>query len=117
MSNRTPFELAVMAKQFPHRSESDLTDTIAEWQREETGYFQRTYDDARYMCDWVEWAHWAWELQKEIVSANIYSLKRYELGGVCDSFGQDCGAEMECAADGDFIRFDDLDEAVNNDQP
>lgn len=38
----------------------------------------------------------------------VASLTRYTLGGMCDSFGQDCGAEMEEDADGEYVLLDDV---------
>lgn len=41
--------------------------------------------------------------------SNIAKLKRYELDmGGCDSFGQDCGADMTEDSDGDYVLFDDV---------
>ncbi|HCO0876009.1 TPA: hypothetical protein N7K13_005297, partial [Escherichia coli] len=37
------------------------------------------------------------------------NLKRYELDmDGCDSFGQDCGADMTEDSDGDYVLFDDV---------
>lgn len=42
--------------------------------------------------------------QQDVVSLfDISNLKRYTLGGHCDSFGQDCGAEMEQDDEGEYI--------------
>lgn len=38
-----------------------------------------------------------------VLMSDIASLQRYTLGGHCDSFGQDCGAEMEQDDDGEYI--------------
>lgn len=38
-----------------------------------------------------------------VALSDIASLQRYTLGGHCDSFGQDCGAEMEPDDDGEYI--------------
>ena len=35
--------------------------------------------------------------------SDIHSIQRYTLGGHCDSFCQDCGAEMERDDDGEYI--------------
>jgi hypothetical protein len=41
--------------------------------------------------------------------SNIANLKRYELDmDGCDSFGQDCGADMNEEPDGEFVMFDDV---------
>ena len=41
--------------------------------------------------------------------SNIANLKRYELDmDGCDSFGQDCGADMTEDSDGDYVLFDDV---------
>lgn len=41
--------------------------------------------------------------------SNIANLKRYELDmDGCDSFGQDCGADMTEDPDGDYVLFDDV---------
>lgn len=41
--------------------------------------------------------------------SNIAKLKRYELDmDGCDSFGQDCGADMTEDPDGEFVMFDDV---------
>lgn len=41
--------------------------------------------------------------------SNIANLKRYELDmDVCDSCGQDCGADMTEDPDGDYVLFDDV---------
>ncbi len=41
--------------------------------------------------------------------SNIAKLKRYELDmDGCDSFGQDCGADMTEDSDGDYVLFDDV---------
>lgn len=41
--------------------------------------------------------------------SNIANLKRYDLDmGGCDSFGQDCGADMSEDPDGEFVMFDDV---------
>ena len=41
--------------------------------------------------------------------SNIANLKRYELDmDGCDSFGQDCGADMSEAHDGEFVMLDDV---------
>lgn len=41
--------------------------------------------------------------------SNIAKLKRYELDmDGCDSFGQDCGADMTEYSDGDYVLFDDV---------
>lgn len=41
--------------------------------------------------------------------SNIAKLKRYELDmSGCDSFGQDCGADMTEDPDGEFVMFDDV---------
>lgn len=36
------------------------------------------------------------------------ALPRWSLGGHCDSFGQDCGAEMEEDDEGEFILLADV---------
>lgn len=42
--------------------------------------------------------------QQDAVSLpDISNLQRYALGGHCDSFGQDCGAEMEQDDEGEYI--------------
>lgn len=38
-----------------------------------------------------------------VALSDIASLQRYTLGGHCDSFGQDCGAEMEPDDEGEYI--------------
>ncbi|MGX5834748.1 ASCH/PUA domain-containing protein [Aeromonas piscicola] len=38
-----------------------------------------------------------------VAMSGIASLQRYTLGGHCDSFGQDCGAEMERDDEGEYI--------------
>ncbi|MBS4689892.1 ASCH/PUA domain-containing protein [Aeromonas veronii] len=38
-----------------------------------------------------------------VLMSDIASLQRYTLGGHCDSFGQDCGAEMEQDDEGEYI--------------
>lgn len=38
-----------------------------------------------------------------VAMSDIASLQRYTLGGHCDSFGQDCGAEMERDDEGEYI--------------
>ena len=38
-----------------------------------------------------------------VALSDIASLQRYTLGGHCDSFGQDCGAEMEHDDEGEYI--------------
>ena len=38
-----------------------------------------------------------------VALSDIASLRRYTLGGHCDSFGQDCGAEMEQGDEGEYI--------------
>ncbi|MFM4808585.1 DUF3850 domain-containing protein [Aeromonas hydrophila] len=38
-----------------------------------------------------------------VAMSDIASLQRYTLGGHCDSFGQDCGAEMEQDDEGEYI--------------
>ena len=38
-----------------------------------------------------------------VALSDIASLQRYTLGGHCDSFGQDCGAEMEQDDEGEYI--------------
>ncbi|WP_204807510.1 ASCH/PUA domain-containing protein [Aeromonas veronii] len=38
-----------------------------------------------------------------VALSDIASLQRYTLGGNCDSFGQDCGAEMEQDDEGEYI--------------
>ena len=38
-----------------------------------------------------------------VALSGIASLQRYTLGGYCDDFGQDCGAEMEQDDDGEYI--------------
>lgn len=41
--------------------------------------------------------------------SNIAKLKRYELDmDGCDSFGQDCGADMSEDPEGEFVMFDDV---------
>ncbi len=41
--------------------------------------------------------------------SNIANLKRYELDmDGCDSFGQDCGADMSEDPEGNFVMFDDV---------
>lgn len=41
--------------------------------------------------------------------SNIANLKRYELDmDGCDSFGQDCGADMSEDPDGEFVMFNDV---------
>lgn len=41
--------------------------------------------------------------------SNIAKLKRYELDmDGCDSFGQDCGADMNEDNEGEFLMFDDV---------
>ena len=41
--------------------------------------------------------------------SNIANLKRYELDmDGCDSFGQECGADMTEDPDGDYVLFDDV---------
>lgn len=41
--------------------------------------------------------------------SNIANLKRYELDmDGCDSFGQDCGADMTEDSDGNYVLFDDV---------
>lgn len=45
----------------------------------------------------------------EKITPHLETLSRYDLGGHCDSFGQDCGAEMEVCEDGDFVRFCDVE--------
>lgn len=41
--------------------------------------------------------------------SNIAKLKRYELDmDGCDSFGQDCGADMAEDTEGEFVMFDDV---------
>lgn len=41
--------------------------------------------------------------------SNIAKLKRYELDmDCCDSFGQDCGADMVEGTEGEFVMFDDV---------
>ncbi len=41
--------------------------------------------------------------------SNIVNLKRYELDmDGCDSFGQDCGADMTEDSDGAYVLFDDV---------
>lgn len=41
--------------------------------------------------------------------SNIAKLKRYELDmDGCDSFGQDCGADMTEDPEGEFVMFDDV---------
>ncbi|MDF8330531.1 DUF3850 domain-containing protein [Aeromonas salmonicida] len=46
--------------------------------------------------------------QDELVSvSDIASLQRYTLGGNCDSFGQDCGAEMERDDEGEYVLLAD----------
>lgn len=48
---------------------------------------------------------------------DIASLQRYTLGGHCDSFGQDCGAEMEQDDEGEYIFLAEvLNLAGNNPQ-
>lgn len=48
--------------------------------------------------------------------SNVASLKRYELDmGDCDSFGQDCGADMTEYSDGDYVLFDDVVKLVQFD--
>lgn len=69
--------------------------------------------------EWVEWAKsevlpklqsaLACKLPEPAVSdatvalSDIASLQRYTLGGHCDDFGQDCGAEMEQDDEGEYI--------------
>lgn len=38
-----------------------------------------------------------------VAISDIASLQRYTLGGHCDSFGQDCGAEMEPDDEGEYV--------------
>lgn len=38
-----------------------------------------------------------------VLMSDIASIQRYTLGGHCDSFGQDCGAEMEQDDEGEYI--------------
>lgn len=38
-----------------------------------------------------------------VAISDIASLQRYTLGGHCDSFGQDCGAEMEQDDEGEYV--------------
>lgn len=38
-----------------------------------------------------------------VLMSDIASLQRYTLGGHCDSFGQDCGAEMEQDDEGEYV--------------
>ncbi|HDN9784877.1 TPA: hypothetical protein P2N00_000515 [Aeromonas salmonicida] len=38
-----------------------------------------------------------------VLMSYIASLQRYTLGGHCDSFGQDCGAEMEQDDEGEYV--------------
>lgn len=38
-----------------------------------------------------------------VALSDIASLQRYALGGYCDDFGQDCGAEMEQDDEGEYI--------------
>ena len=38
-----------------------------------------------------------------VALSDMASLQRYTLGGHCDSFGQDCGAEMEPDDEGEYI--------------
>lgn len=41
--------------------------------------------------------------------SHIANLKRYEIDmDGCDSFGQDCGADMSEDPDGEFVMFDDV---------
>lgn len=41
--------------------------------------------------------------------SNIANLKRYELNtGGCDSFGQDCGADMSEDPEGEFVMLEDV---------
>lgn len=42
-----------------------------------------------------------------VALSDIASLQRYTLGGHCDSFGQDCGAEMEPDDEGEYILLAD----------
>lgn len=48
--------------------------------------------------------------------SNIAKLKRYELDmGGCDSFGQECGADMSEDPEGEFVMFDDVVKMVQFD--
>ncbi|QNF19602.1 hypothetical protein FT688_02970 [Aeromonas hydrophila] len=38
-----------------------------------------------------------------VLMSDIASLQRYTLGGHCDSFGQDCGTEMEQDDEGEYV--------------
>jgi hypothetical protein len=40
--------------------------------------------------------------------SDVSSLQRWSLGGHCDSFGSDCGAEMEEDDEGEFILLADV---------
>ncbi len=61
--------------------------------------------------------HGAWYTADEVYDlavlalnlSNIAKLKRYELDmDGCDSFGQDCGADMTEDSEGEFVMFDDV---------
>jgi hypothetical protein len=52
----------------------------------------------------------AYSLARELLELRegIASMQRYTLGGHCDSFGQDCGAEMEKDDDGEYVMLTDV---------
>jgi len=43
-----------------------------------------------------------------VALSDVADLQRYTLGGHCDSFGQDCGAEMEQDDEGEYLLFIDV---------
>lgn len=43
-----------------------------------------------------------------VAVSDVATLPRWSLGGHCDSFGSDCGAEMEKDDEGEFILLADV---------
>lgn len=43
-----------------------------------------------------------------VALSDVADLQRYTLGGHCDSFGQDCEAEMEEDDEGEYLLFIDV---------
>lgn len=64
------------------------------------------HDQAQQLAD----TRSAYSLARELLQARegVASLQRYALGGHCDSFGQDCGAEMEQDDEGEYVLLVDV---------